>query len=118
MLLNSQNIRPLAMMCVVMSLTLFIMNGYVYSKIEFVPINLIPYLFSSFLGVALVLLYLFIFPSQRKNTFFTFFIPSMVFMVVLIVTGVADFWLIDELILALAFILAGQEFSNTEDKPL
>ena len=105
-------------MCVVMSLTLFTMHGYVYSKIELVPINLIPYLFSSFLGVALVLLYLFVFPSQRKNTFLTFFIPSMVFMVVLIVTGLADFWLVEELILALAFMFGGQELSKAEVKSL
>jgi len=105
-------------MCIVMSITLFVMHGYFYSTIELTPLNLTPYLFSSFLGVALVLLYLFIFPSQRKNTFLTFFLPSMAFMVILIVFGVADFWLIDELILALSFIFGGQELSRSEVKSL
>lgn len=118
MLLTSKNIRTLMLMCAVMSVTLFIMHGYVYSKIELVVVNLIPYLFSSLLGVTLVLLYLFVFPNQRKNKFFTFFIPGMIFMVVLIVTGLAELWLIDELILALAFIFGGQELSKAEVKSL
>ena len=117
-LLTSKNIRTLLVMCAVMALTLFIMHGYIYSKIELVPLNLIPYLFSSFLGVALVLLYLYLFPSQRKNSFLTFFILGMVSMIALIVSGIADLWLIDELIFSLAFIFGGQELSNTEAKSL
>jgi len=118
MLLTSKIVRTILVMCIVMSITLFIMDGYIYSKIELVPLNLIPYLFSSFIGVILVLLYLYLFPSQRVNSFLTFFFPGMVFMVTLIVTGSADFWLINELIFALAFMFGGQELSNTEVKSL
>ena len=94
------------------------MNGYIYSKIELVPLNLIPYLFSSFLGVALMLLYLYLFPSQRKNSFLTLFIPGIVSMIALIFSGIADLWLIDELTFSLAFIFGGQKLSNTEAKSL
>ena len=118
MLLTPKNIITLLMMCVVMSLTMFIMHGYIYSKIEPVPLNLIPYLFSSFLGVALVFIYLYLFPSQRKNSLLTFFIPGMVLVLTLIFTGVASLWFIDELILSLAFIFGGQCFSEPKAKSL
>jgi hypothetical protein len=97
-----------------MALTMFIMHGYIYSKIELVPINLTPYLFSSFLGVTFVLLYLYLFPSQRKNSFLTFFFLGMFSMITLILTGIANIWLVDEFIFSLAFIFGGQEVSSIE----
>lgn len=117
MLFTFRNIKTTFIMCVVMAVTLFLFRGF-YSEIELTPINLIPYLFSAFTGVALVFLYLYLFPSQRKNSLLTFFIPGMVFMVTLILSGIADFWLVEELIFSLGFIFGGQELSNTEVKSL
>jgi len=104
-------------MCVVMAVAMFLFRGF-SSEIELTLINLIPYLLSAISGVALVFLYLYLFPSQRKNSFLTFFIPGIVFTLTLILTGLADFWLIEELIFALGFIFGGQELSNTEEKSL
>jgi Na+/melibiose symporter-like transporter len=100
-----------------MSVTLFLLRGF-YSEIELNLVNLIPYLLSSVIGSTLVFLYLYIFPSQRKDKFLTFFIPGVVLMVLIITTGLSSLWLIDELILMLCFIFGGQELSTPESKSL
>ena len=118
MLLTSENIYKLLVMCVVMSLTMFIMRGYIYTEIELGPLNLIPYLFSSFLGVTLLLLYVYLFLGQRKSSFLTLFIPGMLLMIALIFTGISDLWLIDELMFSSAFIFGGEGLLNSEAKSL
>jgi|GEM_PF-7058304 hypothetical protein len=113
MLLTSKKIRNLTLLCLVMSLAIFLLQGYIFSKIEFVPLNVVPFIFSSFLGVLSVLLYLYIFSSQRKNRNLIFYI-SMGLMILLTWTGIADLWLVEEWIFALAFLFGGQELLKTE----
>ena len=117
MLITTHNIKYLLIMCITMSVTIFLLRGF-YSEIELNLVNFIPYLLSSIVGVALVFLYLYLFPSQRKDKFLTFFIPGVVLMVLIITTGLSSFWLIDELILMLCFIFGGQELSKSESKSL
>lgn len=113
MLLTARNIKTTLLMCVVMAITLFFMRGF-YSEIELTPINLVPFLFSALLGVALVFLYLYIFPSQRNHKFITLLIPGTVLMVILLTTGLSDLWLIDELMVMLIFIFAGLEVQSLQ----
>ena len=113
MLLTSQKIRNLTLLCLFMSLAIFILQGYIFSKIEFVPLNFVPFMFSSFLGVMSVLLYLYIFTSQRKNRNLIFYV-SMGLMILLAWTGIADQWIVEEWIFALAFLFGGQELLKTE----
>lgn len=113
MLLTSQKIRNLTLLCLIMSLAIFILQGYIFSKIEFVPLNFVPFMFSSFLGVMSVLLYLYIFSSQRKNRNLIFYV-SMGLMILLAWTGIADLWIVEEWIFALAFLFGGQELLKTE----
>ena len=101
-----------------MALTIFIMHGYINAEIELVPLNPIPYLFSSILGVTLLLLYVYLFPGQIKSSFLTLFIPGILLMIALILTGISDLWIIDEIIFSLAFIFGGDELSNSEAKSL
>ncbi|GHF02355.1 hypothetical protein [Thalassotalea profundi] len=117
MLITARNIKNSLIMCITMSVTLFLLRGF-YDEIELTLVNLLPYLLSSVIGAALVFLYLYLFPSQRKDKFLTFFIPGIVLMVVIITTGLSSFWLIDELILMLCFVFGGQEISKAESKPL
>lgn len=117
MLLTPKNIKSTIIMSVVTALTLFFMRGF-YSEVEITPINLVPYLLSAFCGVILAFLYLFLFPSQRKDSFLTFLIPGFALIVVLLLTGLANLWLIDELAFMLAFILGGQEVSKPIEKSL
>ncbi len=113
MLLTSQKIRNLTLLCLIMSLAIFILQGYIFSKIEFVPLNFVPFMFSSFLGVMSVLLYLYIFSSQRKNRNLIFYV-SMGLMILLAWTGIAALWIVEEWIFALAFLFGGQELLKTE----
>ena len=113
MLLTSQKIRNLTLLCLFMSLAIFILQGYIFSKIEFVPLNFVPFMFSSFLGVMSVLLYLYIFTSQRKNRNLIFYV-SMGLMILLAWTGIADLWIVEEWIFVLAFLFGGQELLKTE----
>ena len=113
MLLTSQKIRNLTLLCLIMSLAIFILQGYIFSKIEFVPLNFVPFMFSSFLGVMSVLLYLYIFSSQRKNRNLIFYV-SMGLMILLAWTGIADLWIVEEWIFVLAFLFGGQELLKTE----
>ena len=115
MLLTAQNIKSTSIMCITMAVTLFLMRGY-YGEVEFTPINLIPYLISALFGVIVVLLYLHVFPSQRKDKFLTFFIPGIVLTIGLLQTGLADLWLIDELMFMLSFMFSGQELSKNTEK--
>jgi len=117
MLITAHNIKYSLIMCITMSVTIFLLRGF-SSEIELNIINFIPYLLSSVIGATLVYLYLYLFPSQRKDKFLTFFIPGVVLMVLIITTGLSGFWLIDELILMLCFIFGGQELSKTESKSL
>ena len=117
MLLTLKNIKSTIIISVILALTLFFMRG-LYSEIEITPINLMPYLLSAFCGVALAFLYLSLFPSQRKDSFLTFLIPGFALIVILLLTGLANLWLIDELAFALAFILGGQEISKPIEKSL
>ncbi|MBT3136926.1 hypothetical protein KL866_17840 [Alteromonas sp. ALT199] len=100
-----------------MSVTIFLLRGF-YSEIELNLINLTPYLLSSVIGAVLAFLYIYLFPSQRKDKFLTFFIPGVILTVLIITTGLSSFWLIDELILMLCFIFGGQELSKAESKSL
>lgn len=117
MLLTPKNIKSTTIMSVVMALTLFFMRGF-YSEVEITPINFMPYLVSAFCGIVLVFLYLSLFPSQRKNSFLTFFLPSIALIVLLLLTGLANLWLLDELTFMLAFIFGGQEISKPIEKSL
>lgn len=117
MLLTSQNIKTTLIMCIVMALTLFFFRGF-SGDVELTPINIVPYLSSAFIGLALVFLYLLVFPSQRKNKFLTFFIPGIAILFVLIFSSLANLWLIDELSLTLAFMFGGQELSKPQAKSL
>lgn len=111
MLLTYKNIRNVLVMAFVMALTIFAMRGF-QSETELTLINLVPYLFSSFCGAILVFLYLYLFPSQRKDNFLTFLIPGIALLTLLLSTGVADLWLIDDLMLFLVFVFGGQEVSK------
>lgn len=104
-------------MCFKMSVAIFLFRGF-FSEIELNIVNLIPFLLSSVIGATLAFLYLYLFPSQRKYKFLTFFIPGVVLEVLIITTGLSNFWLIDELILMLCFIIGGQELSKPESKSL
>ena len=117
MLLTPKNIKSTTIMSVVMALTLFFMRGF-YSEVEITPINLMPYLLSASCGVVLAFLYLSLFPSQRRNSFLTFFIPGIALIIVLLLTGLANLWLLDELTFMLAFIFGGQEISKPIEKSL
>ncbi|GGO71551.1 hypothetical protein GCM10010982_27600 [Bowmanella pacifica] len=100
-----------------MAVTLFLIRIF-YQDLDVTALNLIPYLGSALAGVITVFLYLYAFPSQRKDTFLTFFIPGMVLMASIIVSGLADLWFVDELIFALAFILGGKEISKPTEGAL
>ena len=100
-----------------MAITFFFLNGF-FSEIELTLINLIPYLVSGSLGLALVFLYLYSFPSQKKGKFLTFFIPGIIFLVVLIKSGLSNFWIIDESMFLMSFIFGGQEVSKPVEKSL
>ncbi|WP_371185453.1 hypothetical protein [Thalassotalea maritima] len=100
-----------------MAVTMFVMRAF-YSEVELTPINLAPYLVSGLLGLALVFLYLYALPSQRKDRFLTFFIPGMMLLVVLIKSGLSNLWLIDELMCLISFICGGQEISKPAEKSL
>lgn len=115
--LTPKNIKSTIMMSVVMALTLFFTRSF-YLEVKISPINLMPYLLSAFCGVVLAFLYLSLFPSQRKNSFLTFFIPGIALIIVLFLTGFANLWLIDELMFMLAFIFGGQEISKPIKKSL
>ncbi|GHE85463.1 hypothetical protein GCM10011501_13130 [Thalassotalea profundi] len=71
---------------------------------------------SALFGVISVFLYLCVFPSQRKDKFFTFFNPAVVLMVILITIGLSNLWLIDEQMFMLSFIFGGQEISKPINK--
>ena len=117
MLLTPKNIKSTTIVSIVMALTLFFMRGF-YSEVEITPINIIPYLLSAFCGVVFAFLYLSLFPGQRKNSFLTFFIPGAALLTVLLLTGLADLWLIEEFMFMLAFIFGGQEISKPIEKSL
>jgi hypothetical protein len=100
-----------------MAVTLFLFRVY-SAEVELTLIEFVPYLLSSAIGAALVFIYLYFFPSQRKDKFITFFIPGVILMVAMITTGLANFWIVDELILMLSFIFGGQQLSNSVEKSL
>lgn len=113
MLITANKIIKLLIMCITMSLTFFLLRG-LFGEDELILTNLFPYLLSSAIGITLVSLYLYYFPSQKKVKFFSFFIPGMILMLLLIPTGLSQIWLIDELILLLCFIFGGQELIKTK----
>jgi len=100
-----------------MAVTLFLLRSF-NSEIELTLINLIPYILSSAIGAILVFLYLYFFPSQRKDKFLTFFIPGVVLMVALIKTDLSSFWFIDELTLMMSFMFSGQQLSEPIENSL
>ncbi len=67
---------------------------------------------SGAIGLFLVFMYLQFFPNQRKDNSLALFSLGVVLILVTIVTGLADVWIIDELMLALSFIFGGQEISK------
>jgi hypothetical protein len=117
MLFSSSNIKNTLLMCITMAITLFLLRGF-NSEIELTLIEFVPCILSSGIGATLVFLYLYFFPSQRKDKFITFFIPGVVLMLAIITTGLSSFWLIDELILMLSFIFGGQQLSESVEKSL
>jgi hypothetical protein len=117
MLFSSSNIKNTLLMCITMAITLFLLRGF-NSEIELTLIEFVPCILSSGIGAILVFLYLYFFPSQRKDKFITFFIPGVVLMLAIITTGLSSFWLIDELILMLSFIFGGQQLSESVEKSL
>jgi hypothetical protein len=117
MLFSVHNLKNAVLMCITMAVTLFLLRGF-NSEIELTLIEFVPYILSSSIGATLVFLYLYLFPSQRKDKFITFFIPGVILMIVIITTGLSRFWLVEELILMLSFIFGGQQLSEFSEKSL
>lgn len=111
MFFTTKNILSTLAMCVVMAITLFLCRVFFYETALMV-VNFVPYLLSALLGLALVLIYLQFFPSQRKDNFITFFIPGFILLSLLVLTDFTGEGLIDELMFVLSFIFGGQELSK------
>ena len=114
MLLNSKNMKPAAILCVSMALTLFAID-LLLAEVDFLFLNMLPYLFSAFAGLALVSVYLSVFPSLvNRNFFWSLLLPGTVPLALIIFSGIDKFWIVEGQPFLLAFVLCGQNLGKNQ----
>ena len=101
-----------------MSFTLFLLRSF-FSELEFDIVNLIPYLISSIIGIILGYVY-FNFFSRRiiNNRFVYVYFPAFTLFLITGYTGLSGFWLFEDLIFMLSFMVCCQELVKSNQKSL
>ncbi|NMP31847.1 hypothetical protein HII17_09745 [Thalassotalea sp. M1531] len=102
-----------------MAATLFALRAF-NDETRLAVVNLIPLLFSAILGAGLSFLFYLsvkniLHKHLIKSPFLASFFPALSLMLVVIMTGAATYWLIDDLLLMLSFMMSLQQIAKGFD---